>query len=558
MVKGLQGPETSKYAKAYACAKHYAVHSGSEANRHRFDAKEIAPEDLWETYLPAFKAAVEDGNVKQVMCAYNRYEGKPCCGSDALLIEILRGQWNYQHYVVSDCGAIDDFFKDGRHETHPDGAAAAADAVLKGTDLECGRAYRNLPEAVEKGLITEADIDVSLRRLMKARFELGDFDPDSIVSWANIPMSVVNSPKHQELALEMAHKSIVLLQNNGILPLKKEAQGLVVMGPTADDVKMQWGNYNGTAAHTSTIIEGIRSKLGADIPYIITDYLLTSPEDPSLEASEEDVAAYVAGKMAELPECQTVVFCGGISPRIEGEEMRVNYPGFYKGDRLTIELPVIQRELVKALAEAGKQVIFVNCSGSAVALTPESERCAALLQAWYPGEAGGQAVADVLFGDCNPSGHLPVTFYKDDSQLPEFEDYSMKNRTYRFLEGEPLYAFGHGLSYTTFEYGEPKYNGRKHTVTVSVKNTGSVDGEDVAQLYIQRLGSQQRAKALRGFQRISVPAGKSVKVTFKLNDDSFGFYDEDSQGIKALAGPYRIAVGASSLESELNSIQVQR
>ena len=559
VVKGLQGPETGKYAKAYACAKHYAVHSGPEWNRHSFDAKNIAPEDLWETYLPAFKAAVQEGDVKQVMCAYNRYEGQPCCGSDALLIQILREDWNYAHYVVSDCGAIDDFYKGGHHETHPDSASAAADAILHGTDLECGRSYRSLPTALARGLITEDQVDVSLRRLLKARFELGDFDPDSIVSWANIPMSVVNCQAHKDLALEMAHKSIVLLKNDkGMLPLSKEAKGVVVMGPNADNVTMQWGNYNGTAAHTSTMIDGVRAFLGETVPCLPTEYLLTDEKDATKAASDEAVAAYVAARMAGLPECETVLFFGGISPKLEGEEMRVNLPGFFKGDRLTIELPAVQRALVKALKDAGKQVVFINCSGSAVALTPEADICDALVQAWYPGEAGGQAVADVLFGDFNPAGRLPVTFYRDDSQLPDFEDYSMKGHTYRFFEGDPLFEFGYGLSYTTFAYSEPVYNARRHSVTVKITNTGSRDGEEVAQLYIRRLGSQERAKALRGFSRVNIPAGQTVKVTFPLDDASFAFYDEDAQNLKSLPGPYLLSVGPSSAEKNLKSIQIQR
>lgn len=544
VVRGLQGPDDSHYAKAYACAKHFAVHSGPEWNRHSFNAADIESEDLWETYLPAFKALVQEGNVKQVMCAYNRYEGKPCCGSDALLIDILRNKWGYQHYVVSDCGAIDDFFKSGRHETHPDSAHAAADAVLKGTDLECGRIYRSLPDAVRRGLVTEAQLDINLKRLMKARFELGDFDPDSIVEWAQIPMSVVNCQEHKDLALEMARKSMVLLQNKQqVLPLAKSAEGLIVMGNNAKDSVMQWGNYNGNPYRTITIYDGICQKLNRKLPYV---------ECPLIY--EEDIKAYVANTMAGLPACKSVIFVGGISPALEGEQMRVDYAGFKGGDRTTIELPAIQREMIAALKAAGKTIIFVNCSGSAIALTPESENCAAILQAWYSGEAGGTAVADVLFGDYNPSGRLPVTFYKSDAQLPDYQDYSMKGRTYRFMQEEPLFAFGHGLSYTSFEYGKPSYDKKTHSLRVKIKNTGKRDGDEIVQLYVQRLGEQESAKALRGFKRVFIPAGKSLTISFPIDEKSLAFYDKNAGDLSALNTNYRLFLGGAS--DQLQSIEI--
>ena len=549
VVRGLQGPSDSHYAKAYACAKHFAVHSGPEHNRHQFNAADIDAADLWETYLPAFKTLVQDGDVKQVMCAYNRYEGQPCCGSDELLIKILREDWGYRHFVVSDCGAIDDFYKPGHHATHPDSASATADALLHGTDLECGRSYRSLPDAVARGLITEEQVDVNLRRLMKARFELGDFDPDELVSWAQIPMSVVNNQAHKDLALEMARKSMVLLQNrNEALPLDRNRLDVLVMGPNADNARMLLGNYEGTPFASVTLLQGIREAFGFDVPCVPTEYVLPS----------DQVEAYVARTMETLPDCGLVIFCGGITPLMEGEEMRNSYEGFYKGDRTTIELPAVQRALVKALSEAGKQVVLVNCSGSAMGLVPESEVCDAIVQAWYPGEAGGRAVADVLFGDYNPAGRLPVTFYRDDSQLPDFENYSMEGRTYRFFEGDPLFAFGYGLSYTTFEYSQPRYDARRQRITVKLTNTGSRDGDEVAQLYIQRQGEQQRAKALRGFQRVSVPAGKTVKLSFPLSDRSFEFYDADTRNVKALPGPYLMLVGGSSRSQDLQSLQIIR
>lgn len=537
VVKGLQGPDDSHYAKAMACAKHYAVHSGPEWNRHSFDAKNIRSEDLWETYLPAFKALVQEANVKQIMCAYNRYEGDPCCASNSLLVDILREGWNYRHVVVSDCGAINDFYNRGRHETHPDSATASSAAVRAGTDLECGRSYRSLVGAVNKGLIAESELDVSLKRLLKARFELGDFDPDSIVPWTSIPMSIVNCEAHQQLALEMARKSLVLLKNDkNALPLPKKANGILVMGPNADNESMQWGNYNGTPYHTITILQGLEVALGSSLPCVRTPHVVT----------EDKVQFTVDSLMKDLPACDKVLFVGGISPALEGEQMRVSLPGFRGGDRTTTELPAVQRALVKALAEAGKQIVFINCSGSAVGLSEEAKICDAILQAWYPGEKGGQAVAEVLFGDYNPSGRLPVTFYAGDHQLPDFEDYSMEGRTYRFLEEKPLYPFGHGLSYTSFAYSKPKIKKGTKTLSVTVTNTGKRSGEEVIQLYVQRTAPQARAKALRGFRRINLRPGESKEVSFSLSGGILDFYDSNQAIVTTLPGTYLLEVGGSS------------
>jgi len=471
------------------------------------------------------------------MCAYNRYEGDPCCGSDKLLVNILREGWNYQHVVVSDCGAIDDFYEKGKHATHPDAAAASSAAVRSGTDLECGRSYRALIDAVQKGLIAESELDVSLKRLLKARFELGDFDPDSLVPWTRIPMSVVNCEAHQQLALEMARKSLVLLKNDkNTLPLPKKAEGLLVMGPNADNESMQWGNYNGTPYKTITVLQGLETALGSTLPCIRTPHVV----------AEDKVQATVDSLMKGLPACDNVLFVGGISPRLEGEEMRVSQPGFKGGDRTTIELPAVQRALIKALVKAGKQVVFINCSGSAMGLSEEAKACGAILQAWYPGEKGGQAIAEVLFGDYNPAGRLPITFYAGDHQLPDFEDYSMKGRTYRFLEGKPLYPFGHGLSYTHFTYGKPVVDKTARTVSVAVTNTGKRRGDEVVQLYVQRTSPQARAKALRGFRRITLEPGERRVVTFPLDDAALAFYDAKQGDVTVLSGSYQLEMGGSS------------
>ncbi|MDR0977035.1 MAG: glycoside hydrolase family 3 C-terminal domain-containing protein, partial [Prevotellaceae bacterium] len=434
VVRGLQGTVSADgYDKLHACAKHFAVHSGPEWNRHSFDAANIAPRDLWETYLPAFKDLVTKAKVKEIMCAYNSFEGEPCCDSNQLLMQILRDEWGFDGVVTSDCWAIADFYQEGHHEAYPDSASASAAAVLSGTDIECGNSYRSLPEAVAAGQIDEQQIDVSLVRLMKARFELGEMDEK--VSWRDIPYSVVDNDAHRALALKMARESIVLLQNRGnVLPLNKTAR-VAVMGANAADSTMQWGNYNGFPSHTVTLVEGIREYIpGA-----------TYERGCDLVADTLDLAAAVR----RVKDAEVVVLAGGISPRLEGEEMRVEVPGFRGGDRETIELPAVQGKLIALLKKAGKKVVFVNFSGSAIALTAESKLCDAIVQAWYPGQAGGTAIANVLFGDYNPAGRLPVTFYQSTAQLPDFEDYSMKGRTYRYMTDRPLFPFGYGLSYTT-------------------------------------------------------------------------------------------------------------
>ena len=698
VVNGLQClDENQKYDKLHACAKHYAVHSGPEWNRHEFDAANIKPRDLYETYLPAFETLVKEGKVKEVMCAYNRFEGDPCCGSDQLLMHILREEWGYEGIVVSDCGAINDFYKEkGGHKTHPDAASASADAVLSGTDLECGGSYKSLKESVEKGLIKEEDIDVSVKRLLKARFELGEMDDLEEVSWSKIPYSVVASAKHDSLALDMARKSIVLLQNkNNILPLKKEGLKIAVMGPNANDSVMQWGNYNGTPAQTSTILQGIQAAVGKDAQVVYvpgcswvertltrsvynqcksengtgftatywnnTDFegepaatmqmetpfsLCTmgdivfapgvnltgfsgiyksvfTPEESGNVVFEmytcgigdllidgEKVKSfknnhggrstnytmkaevgksynielqfkYHAGAaqlnfdlgfkeevnmqkaVAQVKDADVVVFVGGISPRLEGEEMGVDIPGFKRGDRTDIELPAVQRELLKALAAAGKKVVYVNCSGSPIGLVPETKSCQAIVQAWYPGQAGGKAVADVLFGDYNPSGKLPVTFYKNVDQLPDFEDYDMAGRTYRYFLGEPLYPFGYGLSYTTFAYGdiqvpETAKTGETIKVVVPVTNKGKMCGDEVVQLYIKKQDDAEGPlKTLRAFKRVHIPAGETINVELELTPKQLEWWNPETNTMCNVAGNYDVMVGGNSKELKVKAIALQ-
>lgn len=686
VVKGLQGDGTGKYYKLHACAKHYAVHSGPEKTRHSFDIERLPARELWETYLPAFKMLVKNGKVQQVMCAYQRFEGSPCCGSDRLLNSILRYDWGFDGLVVSDCGAIGDFYREGRHEVSKDAKAASALGVLSGTDVECGGVYKNLPGAVKRGDVKESDIDVCVKRLLKGRFELGDFDPDSIVPWTSIPMSVVGSVKHRELARKMAREQMVLLKNNGILPLSPDAANIMVMGPNAADSTMMWGIYYGQPAHTVTALEGLNARTGRNLPYAracavtrmtdqesvfgnfhcskgkgmeasywnntgmsgqpdvevvytsaisldnggntafapgvnLTNFTTrikgtyTADRDEMLRmvynnddglriiingdtvhnrwktdplnfrdrefAVEKGKKYYIevdymqleddatlnfdilrsrdvtpADAVAKAKDAEVVIFIGGISPAYEREEAKVNEPGFDNGDRTSIELPEPQREILKALHSAGKKIVFVNCSGSAVALTPENDVCDAILQAWYPGEQGGHAIADVIFGDYNPSGKLPVTFYKNDSQLPAFDDYLMEGRTYRYMREAPLYQFGYGLSYTRFDISRPVYSNDK--IKVRVKNTGKVAGTEVVQVYMRRPADADGPnKTLRGYARVTLAPGESRDVVIDFPKHLFENWDEKEQEMRVVPGEYELMVGSSSADRDLKKIKVK-
>ena len=696
VVKGLQGPADAKYRKLLACAKHNAVHSGPEWSRHTLNLNNINPRDLWETYLPAFKSLVQDADVRQVMCAYQRLDDEPCCGNTRLLQTILRKEWGYKHIVVADCGAVTDFYTS--HKTSSDATHASAKAVLAGIDVECvcqGYAYEKLPEAVAKGLITEKEVDSHLLKVLMGRFDLGDFDDNAIVPWANIPMSVVNNEEHRKLALDMALESMTLLQNNNaVLPLKKTAKKIAVIGPNADNEPMLWGNYNGTPVRTISILNGIKSKLPANsVVYdkacdlvenkvtqsyfskitaggkkgflatywnnaerkgeAVTTTQITNPikittagdhefasgvklvgfsaryetEFTAPETEEivlkcgatgyfelfmngKSIARYnnwrtlpsripynvekgktykIEIRFAQLNNWQAnlefdfgkeldidftalinklkgideVVFVGGLSTLLEGEEMPVNYPGFKSGDRTDIELPLVQRKCLKALKAAGKKVIFVNCSGSAIKMVPETKSCDAILQAWYGGELGGQAVADMLFGDHNPSGKLPITFYKDTTQLANFEDYSMKGRTYRYMTAEPLFAFGYGLSYTSFKIGNAQLNKTEIkkeeslTVTIPVTNTGKRNGTEIVQVYVKKLNDiSGTIKTLRGFKRTELAAGKTVNAVIDLHPSAFEFYNSKTLKMDVTAGEYELWYGNSSATKDLKMIKV--
>ena len=709
VVRGLQGPDTAKYRKLLACAKHFAVHSGPEWNRHTFNVEDLPERDLWETYMPAFKALVQEAGVEEVMCAYQRVDGQPCCANNRYEQQILRQEWGFKGLITSDCWAINDFLPN-YHNVVEQADQATAIAVRAGTDVECGNLYRNLPKAVANGWISEQEIDTSLRRLLTARMKLGDFDPDDMVPWTKIPESVVASKEHKQLALQMAREGIVLLKNGASLegaslaknqtrkvtaplPLRK-GTGIVVMGPNANDSVMMWGNYSGYPTHTVTALQGLQNLLGkknvkfvpgcgltrneisesyynnfstpdgkrglkgtywnneqmqgqpvttavyaepiklnnggatvfapgVDLSHFSARYegTFTSAQDEQLQlhiAADDRVRVLLNGDtivnrwearkriqeanytlsakagqtynliieyvqeedMADLQfniykrytptheqilqqigSTKTVVFVGGISPRVEGEQMRVDEPGFKGGDRTSIELPQAQRDFLRMLHDAGKQVIFVNCSGGAMALAPEADYCDAIIQAWYGGEQGGQALAEVITGKYNPSGKLPLTFYRDDSQLPDFLDYRMRGRTYRYFQGEPIYPFGYGLSYTTFNIDAPSY-GSVHSgspaLTCTVKNTGKLSGTETIQVYLRRpADTAGPLKTLRAFQRVTLKPGESRQVSIPLPRERFETWDASTNTMRVVPGKYELMVGTSSADKDLQRFTVE-
>ena len=697
-VLGMQGND-DKYFKTHACAKHYAVHSGPEPLRHSMNV-EPTNRDLWETYLPAFKALVKKGNVREVMCAYQRFEGKPCCTSDRLLIDILRNKWGYDAIVLTDCDAINNFFNKGQHETHKDGLSASVDAVLNGTDLECGKVFMSLVEGLKKGLIKESDLDEHLRKTLMGRFELGMFDPADMLPWANLGPEVISSETNNDLATQAARESMVLLENKGnILPLSKDIKTLAVLGPNADDIELLNGNYGGTPTdnHKHSLLEGIKAAVpgakviyqkacelndeyrtihhlqdfndgkGAKVEFWNTErspfngeaasageeitpvktayynelnfstfgawgfaegvsdknlsvrvsgkytstftgemkYTLTTDNGYVLKVNGEVVEEAQAGGRRffgfgrkpeyksfpveegktydivieykhgngqfamlrgdicerilvdfndlakEAGEADAIIIIGGISAQMEGEG----------GDKQDIELPKVQQMLVKAMHQTGKPVIFVNCSGSAIAFGSVEGQYDALIQAWYAGQGGAKALAEVIFGDYNPGGKLPVTFYRSNNDLPDFLDYSMKNRTYRYFTGEPQYAFGYGLSYTTFNVGDAKISAKsmkkngKVTLTVPVTNTGKREGTETVQVYVKALDDAGAPiKALKGFQKLNLKAGETQKATIELDGEAFEYYDESIDELSTKAGRYQILYGTSSLDKDLKAI----
>ncbi len=543
MVHGLEGDD-SYYLKAVACAKHYAVHSGPEYNRHEFDARPSLY-DLWDTYLPAFHELVTRAKVHGVMCAYNRLNGQPCCGNDPLLVDILRNQWKFDGYVTSDCGAINDFAN--HHRTHLDDMVAASDAMLAGTDLECGDLYQLLEQGVQKGLHSEREINVSVTRLLTILFKIGMFDPTDRNPYASIGREVIECEAHKKHAYRMAQESMVLLKNeNSILPLDvRRIKKLALIGPNADNEQTLLANYFGTPSVIMTPYKSLKERYGdrIEITYIKgVDFVSKLEKAPSFE----QVAAE-AGKN------DVIVFVGGISADYEGEAGDAGaggYAGFASGDRTSISLPFVQTELLKELKKTGKPLIIVNMSGSIMSFEWESQHADAILQAWYGGQAAGDAITDVLFGEYNPAGRMPLTTYRSDKDLPPFEDYSMSNRTYRYFQGEPRYPFGYGLSYTSFSYRNLTCESQVQTgnslkVSVWVKNTGKRDGDEVVQLYVshsQNKNVRIPLCALKGFMRIHLKAGEERKVDFTLRPEDLALTDvlgnwiECSETVKIFVG----------------------
>jgi len=694
-IRGLQGNDP-KYFKTIATVKHFAVHSGPEPERHYFDAT-TDERDFREIYLPQFKMGIMEGKAYSVMCAYNRYDGEACCGSRRLLIDILRNEWNFDGYVVSDCGAIGDIYRHHKIVQTPEEAAALA--VISGCDLECSNTYEHLNEAVKENLITENEINVAVKRLFTARFKLGMFDPPEMVKYTKIPYSIVDSKQHKKLALETARESIVLLKNeNNLLPLKKDIGTVAVIGPNSNEWLMLLGNYNGIPSDPITPLRGIKEKLSGHskvlyargcelvegLPYfevVPSDVLFHDNENglnveyfnnkdlnggalfseidnnlnadwkegaPRNDMDDDNFSVRWSGELIPLKSgqyqlgiistCNTnlylndsviantsyhfrneygdprlrktnpiyleagkkykikveaketygdaqvqlvwsspsdnlnnelekealeiakqsdvIIMCMGLTARLEGEEMNIKLDGFDRGDRTRLDLPDVQQELIKEIYGLGKPVVLVLLNGSALAVNWADENIPAIIEAWYPGQAGGTAIADVLFGDYNPGGRLPVTFYKSVDDLPSFEDYNLTTQTYRYFKGEPLYPFGYGLSYTSFSYDNLKINdnymaGDTVILSVDVRNTGKIAGDEVVQVYISDLNAPVRVpiRSLKGFKRIHLKPGEVQTVDFAISPDAFSIINDYNERV-ILPGKFELYVGGGQPESK--------
>ncbi len=515
-VRGLQGNDP-RYFLAIATPKHFAVHSGPEPSRHAFDAV-VSTRDLLTTYLPAFKAAITEGHAESVMCAYNRVDSLPACGNPQLLTHTLRSDWGFGGYVVTDCDAIDDMV----HGHHVDSTIAAADvrALRAGTDLNCGNSFLALADAVRQGQVAESEVDTAVTRLFTARMRLGLFDPPARVRYAAIPADSNNTPDHAALALRAADASMVLLKNNGVLPLDRtRLHTVAVIGPNCDNTEVLLGNYNGTPSDPVTPLRGITAAVG---PSVNVHYARGSTWAPGLPDSGVDSTLHTAA-MAAARDADVVILCLGLSPRLEGEESRLDIPGFQGGDRTTLALPANQEQLLEDVTGVGKPVVLVLLTGSALSVNWANDHVAAVLTAWYPGEAAGTAIARTLFGDNNPAGRLPVTFYRSVDDLPSFTDYAMQGHTYRYFSGTPLYPFGFGLSYTTFAYRNVRVPahvrmGKPLAISGTVTNTGARAGDEVVEVYLtdQSATVPVPIRSLVGFARVSLQPGASRTVHFAV------------------------------------------
>ena len=550
-VTGMQGSDP-RYYLAIATPKHFVVHSGPEPTRHLADV-DVSKHDMEDTYFPAFRAAIVEGHAGSIMCAYNGINGQPACANEFTLQHTLRGAWQFQGYVVSDCDAVRDIFNG--HHYRPSQPQASAISLERGMDNECAdfgeprddSDHTPFLTAVQQGYLSEGAIDTDLVRLFTARIRLGMFDPPALVPYARIPRSELDSPAHRRLALRLAEESMVLLKNDGVLPLRS-VKRIAVIGPLADQTAVLLGNYNGIPTHTVSLLEGMKAAFPkATITYVAGTQFLSNPRTPmpaSAFADTPDPAAVAAARDADV-----VVAAVGITSRLEGEEMKVRYPGFLGGDRTDIKIPEPEEALLRAVAAAGKPLVVVLMNGSALAATWEKEHANAILESWYSGEEGGAAIAATLSGSNDPAGRLPVTFYKDVNQLPNFEDYSMTGRTYRYFAGDPLWPFGYGLSYTTFSYGDltlpkaPIDAGAPLDAAVKVTNSGKMAGDEVVQLYLRFPGVPGAPlRALRGFRRIHLAAGRSQRVRFQLTGRDLSMVTETGDRIVA-QGTYTVSVG---------------
>ncbi len=527
-VKGIQGK--GKRLKAAACAKHFAVHSGPEHNRHSFNAV-VSKKDMYETYLPAFEACVKEAKVESVMGAYNRTNGEPCCGSKTLLKDILRGKWKFDGHVVSDCGALGDFHY--HHLVTKSFEESAALALTNGCDLNCGGTYLYVLSALEKGLITEEDIDRSVTRLMTTRIRLGMFDKQC--EYDSIPYAANDCQAHKDMALEASKKAMVLLKNNGLLPLDKEKLSTIaVIGPNANSRSVLKGNYEGVPSRYVTLLEGIQNYVGGDVR---VEYAMGSPLYLNPVEGQEPYNEYLSEAIICAEEADVAILCLGLDPSMEGEEGDAHNP-YGSGDKATLDLPPCQEELLRKVVETGTPTVLILANGSALSVNYADEHCDAILEAWYSGQQGGDAAASILFGECSPSGKLPVTFYRSTEELPDFEDYAMKNRTYRYMEKEALYPFGYGLTYgkaavTDLQAPEQVREGESLTVQVTIENQSDVEMEEVVQLYIKHNGTPYavRNHSLCGFQRVSLPAHSSKTVTLTIRPESFPVVNEDGDRV---------------------------
>ncbi len=568
-IKGLQG-DNPKYLKAIATPKHFAVHSGPEKDRHSFNSK-VSAKDLAETYLPAFRRCVEAGAVS-IMGAYNRVNGEAACASPYLLGTILRDTWGFNGYVVSDCGAIADISE--YHGLAGDLAEAAAMALRAGCDLSCGFENKHLALALQRGQVTEVDIDTALRRTLRARFLLGMFDEDALNPWAAIPYDKLDAPEHRTLARTMASEGMVLLRNNGTLPLSRDIATIAVIGPNARCYEALVANYHGTPSSYVTPLDGIRAALDRRRakPSMKSGYVDASSASARILYAEgchhsktaendwgESASAGITEAVIAAERSDVAVLVLGLTPLLEGEQGDAANADA-SGDRLHLGLPGVQNDLLRAVMATGKPVIVVLMNGGSICLPPEASQAAAVIEAWYPGEEGGAALADILFGDVNPSGRLPLTFYESIQDLPPFEDYAMKGRTYRYFKGQPAFPFGFGLSYTTFEYDNMRLPeslpcGESLELKIQLRNRGKRDGHEVVQVYAAGPSGldDQPIRRLVAYTRVFVSAGSEKEILIKI--DARDLATVDSEG-KILIRPGRVSLSVGGCQPDAASLKL--